>query len=226
MVIRTFIFTAMLAALSGTLAAQERPGASTAATAAGQAEAGLATPEARIAAAMDAAAEARIPTSLLANKVAEGEAKGIPGDRIATAVEARLSALIRAAGTLDRAGLESQSEGELLVTADALEAGVGEEALVAVSGRASGQRRVVAIAVLADLVRLGSEPGPASARVNAALGTNTSLANLSAEVAANAALSNLQAEVASQLQLEGLDSILDGLEGGGSGGLGGTLGLD
>jgi hypothetical protein len=175
---------------------------------------------------MDAAAEARIPTSLLANKVAEGEAKGIPGDRIATAVEARLSALIRAAGTLDRAGLESQSEGELLVTADALEAGVGEEALVAVSGRASGQRRVVAIAVLADLVRLGSEPGPASARVNAALGTNTSLANLSAEVAANAALNNLQAEVASQLQLEGLDSILDGLEGGGSGGVDGTLGLD
>jgi hypothetical protein len=226
MVVRTFIFMAMSTAFSVTLAGQEGPGATAAAAAAGQAEAGVPTPEARIAAAMDAAAEARIPASLLQNKVAEGEAKGAPGDRIAAAVEARLSALIRAAGTLGRAGLESQSEGELLVAADALEAGVGEGALIEVSGRSSGQRRVVAIAVLADLVRLGSEPGPASARVTAALGTNTSLANLSAEVAANAALSNLQAEVASQLQLEGLDSVLDGVGGSGSGSLGGGLGLD
>jgi hypothetical protein len=226
MTVRTFIFTAMLTLFSGTLAAQEGPGAAASAATAGQAEASVPTPDARIEAAMDAAAQARIPVSLLANKVAEGEAKGVPGDRIAAAVEARLSALIRAAGTLGRAGLGSRSEGELMVTADALEAGVGEEALIEVSQRAPGQRRVVAIAVLADLVRLGSEPGPASARVTAALGTNTSLANLSAEVAANAALSNLQAEVASQLRLEGLNSVLDGVEGSGSGSLGGGLGLD
>src|SRR5687767_5724591 len=57
-----------------------------------QAQAQARTSEARIAAAMAAAARANIPESLIENKRAEGEAKGVASERIATAVEARLSA--------------------------------------------------------------------------------------------------------------------------------------
>jgi hypothetical protein len=186
-----------------------------------QAQDEAATPSARIDLAMEAAAEAGVPATLLAGKVAEGEAKGVPAERIAAAVEARLSALIQASEAFRRAGLEVRSEGELSVAVDALEAGVGETALIEVAGSAPPERRIVALAVLADLVRLGNESGPSAARVGAALGTNAALANLSAEVAAHAALANLQAEVASQLQIEGLNSVLDGLapEAGGAGGL-------
>ena len=197
--------------------------AGTSAQAASQASSQVQTPQARIDLAMESAAEAGVPVSLLASKVSEGEAKGVPPERIATAVETRLAALIRASGTLDRAGIAAQSASELSVTVDALEAGVSEAALVEVSQSSPPERRVVAIAVLADLVRLGNEPGSSAARVNAALGTNASLANLSAEVSAHAALMNLQAEVASQLRLEGLGSILDEL-GGSAGANGGVTG--
>jgi hypothetical protein len=167
-----------------------------AAAASSSAQAQAKTPQARIDAAMQAAARANVPTSLLASKVAEGEAKRVPAERIAAAVEMRLQSLVRASQTLERANLDATSEGELAVAADALQAGVSENALIKVSKNASGERRVVAVAVLADLVRLGSASETAVSRVNAAL-------------TSSAALANLQAEVASQLRLGGLSSTLD-----------------
>ncbi|HZI29989.1 MAG TPA: hypothetical protein VFD64_17590 [Gemmatimonadaceae bacterium] len=154
------------------------------------------TPEARIDAAMNAAAEAKIPLSLVKSKVAEGEAKRVPQERIATAVEARVKSLVRASETLQRADIEARNEGELLVSADALDAGVSESALVRISQDAPPERRTVAVAVLADLVRLGAASDNALARVSGA-------------VSSNSALANLHAEVAAQLQRGGLKSTLD-----------------
>lgn len=153
-------------------------------------------PRARIDAAVQAAAEADIPVSLLKSKVAEGEAKRVSEERIATAVEGRLRALVRASSTLERADVEQRGASELAVAADALEAGVSESALVRVSKSAPESRRVVAIAVLADLVRLGKPSDAALAQVTAA-------------VTSSAALASLNAQVASQLRLGGLTSTLD-----------------
>jgi len=154
------------------------------------------TPQARIDAALSAAAKANIPAELLKSKVAEGEAKRVPPERIATAVEARLTSLVRASDVMKRADAEWHSAGELAVAADAIAAGVTENALIRVSREASDERRTVAVAVLADLVRLGNESEQALLRVNAALSSSASLANL-------------HAEVASQLRLSGLTSTLD-----------------
>lgn len=153
------------------------------------------TPQARIDAAVHAAAEANIPTSLLTNKVTEGEAKHVPPDRIASAVEARFKSLVRASAALSRGDVEHQSAADLSVAADALDAGVTENALVRVTKSAPPERRVVAIAVLADLVRLGHSSDNAMAQVTSAVGTSTALANLNAQVA-------------SQLRLGGLTSTL------------------
>ena len=161
-----------------------------------QAQAQARTPKARLDAAMHAAARAQIPASLLESKIAEGEAKRVPQERIATAVETRLQTLITASQTMKRAQVENVSAAELSVAADALTAGVSQNALINVSRNAPAERRVVAIAVLADLVRLGQQTEPAVARVNAALTSNTALANL-------------QADVLSQLRLGGLPSTLE-----------------
>ena len=152
--------------------------------------------QARIDAAMQAAAKAKIPASLVQSKVAEGEAKHVPPQRIATAVEARVEALIDASEAIGRAKAESASESELSVSADAIQAGVSQKALVKVYRDAPAERRVIAVAVLTDLVRIGSSSEQALARVSGAL-------------ASNVALANLQAEVASQLHLGGLSSTLD-----------------
>lgn len=161
-----------------------------------QAQAQARTPQARIDAAMSAAAEARIPAELVKSKIAEGEAKRVPPERIATAVEARVTSLVRASETMRRAEVEIRSAGELAVTADALDAGVSEAAVVRVSRDAPAERRTVAVAVLADLVRLGNASDQALTRVSAAL-------------VSSAALANLHAEVASQLRVGGLRSTLD-----------------
>jgi hypothetical protein len=166
------------------------------ATAQAQAQAQATTPQARIDAALHAAAEADIPTSLLSSKVAEGQAKHVPPERIANAVEARLKSLVRASAALHSADVKMGSAAELAVAADALEAGVSENALVRLCRSAPEERRVVAVAVLADLVRLGQSSESALARVNTAVTTS-------------AALANLNAEVASQLRLGGLTSTLD-----------------
>ncbi|HEX6132871.1 MAG TPA: hypothetical protein VFZ24_02735 [Longimicrobiales bacterium] len=162
--------------------------------AAAQARAG--TPEARIEAALQTALSAGIPQALLESKIAEGKAKGVAMERIAAAVEARAQALVRAQEMYRRAHVDAESAGELAVTADALEAGVSENAVIRITRGAPAERRAVAVAVLADLVRLGHPTDHAFARVNAAMANSASLANLHAEVAA-------------QLRLGGMRSTLD-----------------
>lgn len=154
------------------------------------------TPQARIDAALAAAGRADVPTSLIESKIAEGEAKGVALERIAAAVEARVAALVRASEAMKRADIAVRNAGELSVTADALEAGVSEDAVVRISRDAPQERRAVAVAVLADLVRLGHPTDHAFTRVSAA-------------VASSAALANLHAEVASQLRLGGMNPTLD-----------------
>jgi len=166
------------------------------ASAAAQGQAQAATPQARIDAAMSAAAKANVPAELVKSKVAEGEAKRVPPERIAAAVEARVTSLVRASQTMKRGGVEMESAGELSVAADALDAGVGESALIRVTRESPAERRTVAIAVLADLVRLGN-------------GSDRALARVTTAMASTAALANLRAEVASQLTAGGLSSTLD-----------------
>lgn len=187
-----FLFT--LAALAPMTLAAQGTGTSSASHTQGQAT----SPQARIDAAIDAAAKADIPTSLLTNKVAEGQAKKVPQDRIASAVESRLKSLVQASSVLDHAGLDAASAADFSVTADAIEAGVSENALVKLNRSAPDERRVAAVAILADLVRLGKSSDQALAQVNAAVTTS-------------AALANLNAQVSTQLRLGGLTSTLDGL---------------
>lgn len=188
----TMLLLVPMLTLAPVAANAQSAGANAAANASVQAQ----TPHARIDAAMKAAAHANVPTALLESKVAEGQAKGVPAERVAAAVEARLEMLVRAAQTLERANLTGATEGQLAVTADALQAGVSQNALVEITRNAPADRRVVATAVLADLVRLGHASDVALARVS---GTVTSAT----------ALAGLHAEVASLLRAGGLNSTLD-----------------
>jgi hypothetical protein len=154
------------------------------ATAESQSQAQARTPQARIDAAMQTSAQAGIPTALLESKVAEGKAKGVSQERIAAAVEARLQGLMRASAALEKAGVDVASQSVLAVSANALEAGVSENALVKISRGAPEERRAVAVATLTGLVQLGHASEVALARVSAALGSNAALANLQADVAA------------------------------------------
>ena len=122
---------------------------------------------ARIEAARARVQAAGVPAELINDKVAEGQAKGIPPGRVAAAVEARAAALVRAAGVMRRgAGVSAQ---DLRVGADALQAGVSEAILGRISEVASSDVRAIAIAVLTQLVRQGEPPGSALQRVENAL---------------------------------------------------------
>lgn len=146
---------------------------------------------AHVDAALESALEAGIPVSLLEQKIAEGQAKGVPMERIAAAVEKRLEALVQARDAMTKAGIESATEGELSVAADAVQGGVSQTALAAISQSSSGDNRVVAIAVLADLVAMGHVPEQALTQVQAALARGPE------------ALANLRAESAGQLPPQG-----------------------
>ena len=78
----TLFLTAALAIAPAVLSAQD----STAA--------GSAAEDPRVHATLETALSAGIPVDLLERKVAEGQAKGVPMDRIAAAVQTRLDALI------------------------------------------------------------------------------------------------------------------------------------
>jgi len=146
---------------------------------------GGASADARVEAALEAAVNAGVPVSLLERKIAEGKAKGVPMERIAGAVEKRLHALMQARDAMTKAGLESTTEGELSVAADAVQVGVSQTALTTISQSAPQDRRAVAIAVLTDLVGLGYVSERAVAQVQAALARGPeALANLGAESAA------------------------------------------
>jgi hypothetical protein len=132
--------------------------------------AGQGTPEQRIAAARQRATAAGIPVSLLDGKVAEGRAKAIPIDRIATAVERRLASLQRARDAMGGgARRPALTPADLNVGADALDAGVDPAALGRLAHEAGADRRTVAIAVLTQLVQEGMASEQALARVTAAL---------------------------------------------------------
>ncbi|HSM60931.1 MAG TPA: hypothetical protein VK849_09050, partial [Longimicrobiales bacterium] len=142
------------------------------------------TADVRVQAVMDAAAKADIPLELLQSKIDEGKAKGVSMERIAMALEARLNGLLRAQEVLADGNVEVASAGDLAVTADALEAGVSEAALLQIQSSAAGERRMVATAVLSALVQLGHVSEEALTRVQAALERGPdALAHLRAETA-------------------------------------------
>jgi len=127
------------------------------------------------------ALEAGIPVSLLDSKVAEGRAKGVDMDRIATAVELRLTNLERAKASMSR-GANDADAAQLSVGADAIGAGVGEAILEKVAAAASRDRRAVAIAALTQLVLHGVAPDAALVRVQEAIARGPqALANLASE---------------------------------------------
>jgi hypothetical protein len=106
-------------------------------------------------------------------------------ERIAAAVEKRLDALVKARDAMTKGGLESTTEGELSVAADAVQGGVSQTALATISQSAPQDRRAVAIAVLTDLVTLGHASEQALTQVQTALSRGPeALANLRAESAA------------------------------------------
>ena len=128
------------------------------------------------------AAQAEVPVTLLQSKVAEGRAKGVPLERIASAVEQRFEVLSRARTSFgQRTGLTPP---ELGLAADGLQAGVSEQALGAISESAPHARRAVAIATLTRLVQLGVASETALQQVTEALAQgDDALINLPARVA-------------------------------------------
>ena len=109
------------------------------------------TPEQRIETAMARAREAGIPLSLLESKRAEGQAKGVPMERIATAMETRLQHLETARQVMGRAATDVDAA-QLSVGADAIGAGVSETVLAEITTAAGRDRRSVAVAALTYLV--------------------------------------------------------------------------
>jgi hypothetical protein len=108
-----------------------------------------------------------VPVQLLQSKVAEGRAKGVRVDLIAQVVERRLATLEQVKASVgDRQQLTPQ---ELGLSADAVHAGVSEAVLAAISERAPGDRRAVAIAALTQLVQAGHPSEVALERVTQAL---------------------------------------------------------
>lgn len=143
---------------------------------------GQGDPAQRIDAARRHADATGIPVSLLDLKVAEGRAKGVPADRIAGAVEIRLSLLSRAREAMVGAGRGSVSAADLSAGADALAAGVTTEALASLARSAPGDRRAVAIAVLAQLVQEGDRSDRALERVRLAMANPETLRTLPGQV--------------------------------------------
>jgi hypothetical protein len=138
------------------------------------------SPEQRIENALARALQAGVPVELLESKVALGRARGYPADQIALGIERRLETLQQVKAAFgDRHQLTTE---ELGVAADAVQGGVSQTALAAVSERAPRDRRAVAIAVLTELVRLGHASDQALARVTQALeGAPDALTNLPAQ---------------------------------------------
>lgn len=134
----------------------------------------------RIETARKRAETAGIPVSLLDLKVAEGRAKGVPAERIAGAVEIRLSLLSRAREAM--VGRETLTAADLSAGADALAAGVSAEALGSLTRTAPSDRRAVAIAVLAQLVQQGDASDRALERVRLALANPETLRTLPGQV--------------------------------------------
>jgi hypothetical protein len=137
-------------------------------------------PQQRINLALARAREVGIPVALLESKIAEGKAKGVSLERVAAVVERR-EAHLEQVSALWR-GRQDIQAADLSVGADALESGVSEAVLKAVTDAAPRERRVVAIAALTQLVEMGHTPAAALERVRDALKRGPEvLANLAAQ---------------------------------------------
>jgi hypothetical protein len=141
-------------------------------------------PGSRIEAARQDVERAGIPVSLIDARVAEGRAKGVPLDRIATVVERRAMLLMEAREAM--AVAQTLSAAELGAGADALDAGIGRGVLRDVIEGARSEDRAVAIAVLTYLHREAGVPvGQALQRVREAMGEGPeALRNLPGRAAA------------------------------------------
>jgi hypothetical protein len=143
------------------------------------------TPDADVQRSLERARQVGIPVELLESKIAEGRAKGVPIERIASAVERRLVVLQRVRTAVDP-GRQFSTE-EMGVAGDALAGGVSEEVLRSIGESAPRARRAVAIAALSQLVRLGHPSEEALRRVTQALQSGPeALMNLPAQAAAAA----------------------------------------
>jgi len=127
------------------------------------------TPEERIEVAMASARQAGIPVSLLESKRAEGQAKGVPMDRIASAIQTRLQQLEAAQRAMKRVASDVDAA-QLSVGADAIGAGVSEAVLAEITSAAGRERRSIAVAALTYLVSKEGLASPvALARVKDAM---------------------------------------------------------
>ena len=143
------------------------------------------TQQERIDAAMTRSQQVGIPVSLLESKIAEGRAKGVAMDRIATAVESRLRNLERAKVVMARVANDVDAA-QLSVGADAISSGVSDAVLEKITASAGRDRRAVAVAVLTQLVLHGIAPEAALVQVKDALARGPqALANLAAQPGAS-----------------------------------------
>lgn len=139
------------------------------------------SPEERVDEALTRAEAAGIPVSILQSKIDEGNAKGIPMDRIAAAVEARLKGLEQARAAMTK-GSGDVNAAELSIGADAIGAGVSAAFLEKIAATTGHDRRAVALAALTQLVSQGIEPEQALLRVQDALARGPqALANLASQ---------------------------------------------
>jgi hypothetical protein len=137
-------------------------------------------PQERINTALARARQVGIPIVLLEAKIAEGKAKGVSLERIAAAIERRAMTLEHANQVMR--GQPGAGDADLAVAADAIESGVSDAVLKAVSEAAPRDRRAVAIAALTQLVQMGHASDVALARVRDALkGKPEELLNLPAQ---------------------------------------------
>jgi hypothetical protein len=137
-------------------------------------------PQDRISTSLARARQVGIPVSLLEAKIAEGKAKGVSLDRIAAALERREATLEHASRVMK--GQPGNGDAELSVAADAIDSGVSDTVLRAISESAPRERRAVAIVALTQLVQQGHVPEAALDRVKNALKRGPeALLNLPAE---------------------------------------------
>lgn len=106
---------------------------------------------AQVAAIVDSARSAGLPTDPLVNRALEGAAKGAEGERIVAAVRALTARLGEARAALG----SSAGEAELVAGAAALRAGAAPAFLARLRREAPREPLVVPLAVMADLVARG-----------------------------------------------------------------------
>ena len=120
----------------------------------------------QVAAVVDSAGRARLPTEPLVQKALEGAAKRVPSPRIVAAVSALYQALGRA-----RQALGGPAEEQEIVTGALwLRSGGGPGDLTRLKQRAGRRSVAVAITVLTDLVQRGVAPNEAVSGLDRLLG--------------------------------------------------------